>query len=102
MKNISDFLLETDLHILQNDKFIDSLKEYMRKEKFQIVMINDLVLDVNSSSFRKCAPSDIVTELENCNFLYHFFVKYQYYNLAAAVRNNMYCILPKSHLSKKF
>jgi len=95
MKNISDFLLETDLHILQNDKFIDSLKEYMLKEKFQIVMINDLVLDVNSSSFRKCAPSDIVTELENCNFLYHFFVKYQYYNLAAAVRNNMYCIIHK-------
>ncbi len=28
-KKISDFLLETDLKILQNDMYIDRLKEYM-------------------------------------------------------------------------
>jgi hypothetical protein len=95
MKKISDFLLEADLQILQNDKFIDGLKEYMLKEKFQIVMINDLVLDVNSSSFKNSEPSDVITEPENCYFLYHFFVKYQYYNLAAAVRSSMYCVIRK-------
>ena len=92
---ISDFLLETDLKILQSDKLIDGLKEYMVKEKFQTVMINEHILDVNSSSFRKSEESDFIKEPENCYFLYHFFVKYQYYNLAAAVRNNMYCIRPK-------
>ena len=95
MKKISDFLLETDIKILQNEKFIDGLKEYMLKEKFQTVMINDFVLEVDSSSFRNSEPSDVITEPENCYFLYHFFIKYQYYNLAAAVRNNMYCILRK-------
>ena len=95
MKKISDFLLETDLKILQNEKFIDGLKEYMLKEKFQTVMINDFVLEVDSSSFRNSEPSDVIIEPENCYFLYHFFIKYQYYNLAAAVRNNMYCILRK-------
>ena len=92
---ISDFLLETDLKILESNKLIDGLKEYMVKEKFQTIMINEHILDVNSSSFRKSEQSDIIKEPENCYFLYHFFVKYQYYNLAAAVRNNMYCIRRK-------
>lgn len=92
---ISDFLSKTDLKILHNDKFIDGLKEYMLKEKFETIMINDHILEVNGSSFRKSGPLEIVTEPENCCFLYHFFVKYQYYNLAVAVRNNMVCILRK-------
>lgn len=92
---ISDFLLETDLKILDNDKFIDGLKEYMLKEKIQTVMINEHVFDVNGSSFRKSQPLDIIKEPDNCFFLYHFFVKYQYYNLAAAVHNKMVCIRPK-------
>ena len=92
---ISDFLLETELNILNNDKLISGLNEYMHKEKFKLVMINDQVLDVNSSSFRKSELSDNIKEPDNCYFLYHFFVKYQYYNLAAAVRSNMFCIRPK-------
>ena len=92
---ISDFLLDTDLNILQSNKLIDGLKEYMVKENFQTIMINEHILDVNSSSFRKSELSDIIKEPDNCYFLYHFFIKYQYYNYAAAVRNNMYCIIRK-------
>jgi len=95
MKKISDFLLETDFQILQNDKFIGRLKEYMLEEKIQTIMINDYVLETNCLSFRKSEPFEIVSELDNCLFLYHFFIKYQYYNLAAAIRNNMYCKIPR-------
>ncbi len=92
---ISDFLLETDLNILNNEKLVAGLNEYMLKEQFQSVMINDHVLDFNSSSFRKSKPLEIIAEPDNCYFLYHFFVKYQYYNFAAAVLKNMVCICPK-------
>ena len=91
----SDILSEKDLNILHDDKFIGGLKEYMLKENIQTIMINDYMLDAKSLSFRKSEPLEIVSELDNCLLLYHFFIKYQYYNLAAAIRNNMYCRIPK-------
>ncbi len=91
----SDILSGNDFDILQDDKFIGRLKEYMLEENIQTVTINDYVLETNYFSFRKSEPLEITSELDNCLFLYHFFIKYQYYNLATAIRNNMYCIIPR-------
>jgi hypothetical protein len=89
--NLSDFLTENELVSLQNQKMLAELKRYMADTETPQLMINGYVLHVNDSQFRSNADAESIKEPDNCFLLYHFFVKYQYYNLAAAVKNNMVC-----------
>lgn len=91
--NLSNFLNENELATLQNQKMLAELKEYMADTATPQLMINGYVLHVHDTQFRINSDAESIKEPDNCFLLYRFFVKYQYYNLAAAVKNNMVCII---------
>jgi hypothetical protein len=92
---MSNILSDKEIQILQDTKFIDGLNQYMMKEKIAVILINNYVFYAQSSKFKERKGDEIIVEPDNCFNLYHFFIKYQYYNFAASVRANMFCIIPK-------
>lgn len=92
--NLNDILTSSELNILSKPELISGLNEYMASNGIMVIMINDYVLYANDVQFRLKTNEDLISELDNCYYLYQFFIKYQYYNLAAAVRNNMVCSFP--------
>ncbi len=92
---MSDIFTDKEIQFLQDKKFIDGLNQYMIKEGILVVLINNYVFHVQSTDFKERTGDEIIVEPDNCFNLYHFFIKYQYYNFAASVRANMVCIIPK-------
>lgn len=92
---MSDIFTDKEIQFLKDAKFIDSLKQYMTNEKISVVLINNYVFYVKSNNFKEIKSDEVIVEPDNCFNLYHFFIKHQYYNFAAAVRANMVCIIPK-------
>ena len=92
---MSDIFNDIEIKILQDKKFIDGLNQYMVREKISKVLINNHVLYAQSNDFKEVTGNEKIVEPDNCFNLYHFFIKYQYYNFAAAVRSNMVCVISK-------
>jgi hypothetical protein len=93
--NYINVLDEKNIHLLSSKKLISELKEYMICHKINFIMMNGHVLEINQEKFHYLLNIDQVSEIDNIFNLYYFFIKYQYYNLAAEVKKNTYCILKK-------
>lgn len=89
------FSNEQELRIINDKMLIDKMHTYMNNKKLKGFVVNKYILESNTPSFINYSISDSSEAIQNAYDLLHFFIAYQYYDLACQIKSQLSCSISK-------